>query len=269
LTAAGKGSQFACEDTEELGDGANWRRVVLRKISKLKWEIIDESGVEVYETITTTEDKGPVAEWGMYYRSPTEESIEAAANTTTAEQKKQMEVDKEIMESPNRKRTRQAAFTSLQKQGRAMKKKAKQSEGPVDVGTIVQVPLDDVDRDRVDNPTLTLVVLELVKVTRRTMYRLGCKVGPMQNLYARSYIRPVPRMTPKALSLDNVLANYKSMPTCTERKAARIVSPTGGQGMISCQCKGKCDTKRCKCKAAGRICNSRCHKGNGKCCNHD
>ena len=33
----------------------------------------------------------------------------------------------------------------------------------------------------------------------------------------------------------------------TEREAARFDSSVGGQGMLKCNCKGKCDTRRCKC----------------------
>ena len=43
------------------------------------------------------------------------------------------------------------------------------------------------------------------------------------------------------------------------REIARLQSVTGGEGMLRCDCKGGCKTKRCKCKQANVLCNSRCH----------
>uniref|UniRef100_A0A914QH12 Uncharacterized protein n=1 Tax=Panagrolaimus davidi TaxID=227884 RepID=A0A914QH12_9BILA len=43
------------------------------------------------------------------------------------------------------------------------------------------------------------------------------------------------------------------------RTAAAADSVVGGQGHVHCDCLMKCETKRCKCKKEGRLCNSRCH----------
>jgi len=45
------------------------------------------------------------------------------------------------------------------------------------------------------------------------------------------------------------------------REAARLFSNVGGQG-YDCACGQKCETRRCKCKAAGIVYNSNCHNGN-------
>ena len=44
-----------------------------------------------------------------------------------------------------------------------MKKRIKQIEGTVNVGSVVQVCLRDVDRTKVDSSNITLVVVEVVK----------------------------------------------------------------------------------------------------------
>ncbi len=41
------------------------------------------------------------------------------------------------------------------------------------------------------------------------------------------------------------------------------------KGDVTCNCKGPCNTDRCLCKKAGRICSSACHRNNFKCINHD
>ena len=42
-----------------------------------------------------------------------------------------------------------------------------------------------------------------------------------------------------------------------------------GKGDVTCNCKGECNTDRCSCKKAGRICSSACHRNTSKCINHD
>jgi hypothetical protein len=57
----------------------------------------------------------------------------------------------------------------------------------------------------------------------------------------------------------------------SEREASREESVVGGQGYgtVICSCKGKCDSKICKCFKAGRTCSSACHRNNKNCTNHD
>jgi len=50
--------------------------------------------------------------------------------------------------------------------------------------------------------------------------------------------------------------------TITLREAARKYSNLGGQGYDRCNCTQQCLNKKCKCKAAGKKCNSKCHSNN-------
>jgi hypothetical protein len=43
----------------------------------------------------------------------------------------------------------------------------------------------------------------------------------------------------------------------------------GDQGFLNCNCKGKCDNKRCGCRKKGFYCTAHCHRGNTKCTNCD
>ena len=71
----------------------------------------------------------------------------------------------DLNESPARKKLRDDAYGAMVTQGRAMKKAIEDSssETAVAVGSIVQVPLHDVDTTKVDRKNLTLIVVEVVK----------------------------------------------------------------------------------------------------------
>ena len=91
----------------------------------------------------------------------------------------------------------------------------------------------------------------------------------LKTLYTRSYISPVPGVTPEVMGLKTALESWRGMPEVGLREAMRVVSAVGGQGVVQCACKGKCNSNKCSCFKNGRKCNSRCHKGNTDCCNHD
>uniref|UniRef100_A0A7S4BFY3 Uncharacterized protein n=1 Tax=Chrysotila carterae TaxID=13221 RepID=A0A7S4BFY3_CHRCT len=66
----------------------------------------------------------------------------------------------ELRETPRRKRMRELATARLERQAGEMKKSALRKDkapGVLDVGTIVQVAVSDVDRSRVDTPQVKLV----------------------------------------------------------------------------------------------------------------
>jgi hypothetical protein len=55
-----------------------WTRVILEKVRKSTWEVIDEMGDERILTVDCNEDIGPIAEWDMVYKTPTEDDMRAA-----------------------------------------------------------------------------------------------------------------------------------------------------------------------------------------------
>ena len=67
------------------------------------------------------------------------------------------------------------------------------------VGTVVQIAVDDVDRAKVDDHNLTLVVVELVEegtTQKEIKYRLAGTAGVLKTLYTRSCVKPLPTATP-------------------------------------------------------------------------
>ena len=89
------------------------------------------------------------------------------------------------------------------------------------------------------------MVVEVVKGRLKSppKYRLVCGKGQLKNLYARSYINPVPNATPNLMGLQEVYESWQGLPKISEREAARSTSIVGGQGMIRCDCTTKCTTK--------------------------
>jgi hypothetical protein len=192
--------------------------------------------------------------------------VENARENAKAEQIEATEADDEIMESPRRKRLRGKAFESQQKQADGMKKKARKVDGNLEEGNIVHVGLSDVDSTKVDGKNLTLVVVE---ITGKGMYRLAAKNGVLKNVYPRHVISLVKNATKELMGLDDAYNGWRGMSKITEREVARATSIVEGQGMVKCSCKGNCSSNSCKCRKAGRICNSKCHKGSSKCMNND
>ncbi len=97
----------------------------------------------------------------------------------TAKKCKQAGAEEEacINESPCRKKMRDNACIALKKGGRKMKVNASKAGGDIEVGSIVQVPLKDVDTTKVDGKNLTLVVVDKVKPMTGSgpaQYRLAC-----------------------------------------------------------------------------------------------
>ena len=131
---------------------------------------------------------------------------------------------------------------------------AKSSITAIDVGSIVQVPLHDVDTTKADGKNLTLVVVVVVirKESNRPLCWLACNAGVLDTLYHPSYMMAV-QSTTTVLGLNNIVDKWTGLPKIKERRTAASVSMVGGQGKhLGCGCKsGTCCTGRCACFKAG------------------
>ncbi len=143
----------------------------------------------------------------------------------------------------------------------------KSPELVIKTGDVVLVPLDDVDRTKVDGGNLCGVVVSTNKL------HSTCRVTVKQGLLHRAYVYHAVKPEPEASNnvdlhdLRDAYENYRSLPKLTEREAARLVSSVGGQGIIHCMCRGQCNTNSCSCKKANRLCGLRCHRNNSRCQN--
>ena len=72
----------------------------------------------------------------------------------------------------------------------------------------------------------------------------------------------------KICGFEQAFLEWQGMTRIKEREAAKAVSVVEGQGhSVQCDCRGKCDGKRCKCVKEGVYSSSKCHRGHA-CENH-
>ena len=165
--------------------------------------------------------------------------------------------------SPN---GRNEALKNLVKQARKMQHLAsKQSTHDIiPVGTVVRIAAPDVDRARGDPTSIVAIIVE---TNRKGMYRLATKHGVITPMFFRASIDAVPNSCAGNHNMESVLQNWNTLPKISVPTAVRRQSLFGGQGFLRCNCKGNCTGSRCKCKKAGKLCGSRCHKKSLTCSN--
>lgn len=116
------------------------------------------------------------------------------------------------------------------------------------VGDNVAVPIPMVDRGRGDPRNIIGVIIDR---DENDLYRIAVKAGVLSTKYSRNQFDLCPQHL-----LNNSDVNTGC--TITLRQALRSTA-SGGQGFFHCDCKKECQTNRCKCFKAKKLCNSRCH----------
>jgi len=177
--------------------------------------------------------------------------------------------------SPHREVLRKRAADLLEKKAKKMRENAIEKMGGVGnvffIGEVVRVPVADVDKAKVDNSNVTGVIVDInaVRMKARVVVKSGL-LKPWYDYHKLSRVR-APGNNIKLLGLEDQFVNWHKMKVVSEREASRKESFVGGQGKgtVTCTCKGACDSNKCKCFKAARICSSACHRNNAKCKNHD
>ena len=152
-------------------------------------------------------------------------------------------------------------------QAARMRRRAAALDGGVELppGAIVRLCLDPVDRAKLDNSSAVCVVIQREKKS----YRIANAGGVYKELVSRAHLQYVPQANTSLMGLDDVLHNWRDLPHISVRGIARADSVAGGQGLVHCNCNGDCAAFRCSCFKAQRMCNSRCHPKNTRCCNRE
>ena len=136
----------------------------------------------------------------------------------------------------------------MSQQAKKMLKTSNQQFVPATFGDCVAVPVPSVDKGRIDSNN---IIGKIISINTEGMYKIGTSKGTLDKLYARSQFQVLPE---QFITDEEIVVEPKSL-----RTIASQLSQSGGQGVFRCDCKSKCDTKRCKCKKLGALCNSRCH----------
>ena len=255
-----------CTNNKDINDIANWAPCILRKVRKEQYEVLDQHEQDQLEDdLPWGGDDGLSASWSMYYKYPTKEFLDAYL-----EDLEDAMNDIETHDvSPHRHNLRKKAAENVQKKADSVKRTVlKKSPSLVfKLGDVVLIPLDDVDRTKVDGANLAGVVVSMSKL--KSTCRVAVKQGVLKRAYVYHVLKPVPEASNNldAMDLREAYENWRSLPMITEREAARFISSVGGQGIIHCNCRGSCTTNGCSCKKAGRLCSSRCHRNSKNCKN--
>ena len=117
-----------------------------------------------------------------------------------------------------------------------------------EVGDNVAVPIPFVDRGRGAPRNILGIIVDR---DEHDMYRIAVKAGILSTKYSRNQFG----LCPQRLFNDSDVNTECTIPL---RQALKSTA-SGGQGFLRCDCKKQCQTKRCKCFKANRLCNSRCH----------
>jgi hypothetical protein len=138
-------------------------------------------------------------------------------------------------------------------------------------GEVVQVPVADMDKAKVNNSNPTGVIVEVnpAKMMAHVVVKAGL-LKPWKDYHKLSYVSRLGNNI-KLLGLTDAFTTWQTMTAVSEHKVSRKESFIGGQGKgtVICTCRGACDSNKYKCFKAGRIYLPACHCNNAKCKNHD
>ncbi len=140
-----------------------------------------------------------------------------------------------------------------------------------EVGEVVLVPLHNVDKAKVDAQNLTGDIVKIY--INKILAWVVVKTGLLKQWYSYHKLTRVVGMgnNIELLGLQEAYLGWAMMKVIFEQEASRNESLVGSQGKgdVTCNCKMACNSNRCSCFRAGRICTSACHRNNTKYRNHD
>ena len=262
---------WSLQDNDDHSDVRNFVPCYLKKVATNVLEVVDDKNDICFATATFDDpDDGLINLWGTVLKLPTEEFVEHCKENCLffdGNAARLDGLDHDV--TPSRSATREKAALMMDKSAKKVLKRVKSRTATLSIGDVVQVPLVQQDRAKVDAQTLTGVVVHVNDTYG--MCQVAVKTGVLHPWYVYQKLRAIPGEgnNKVLMGLEEAFMNWKSLPVIAPRTASVDASIVGRQGIFQCKCKGKCNTNSCACYKNGRICTSACHR-NSKCCeNHD
>ncbi|XP_050505762.1 uncharacterized protein LOC126884022 [Diabrotica virgifera virgifera] len=147
------------------------------------------------------------------------------------------------------------AKDGLLQQAKKMKLNSNKLLPAAKIGDTVRLPVPDVDRGRADARNILGVV---TTVEDNMYYKIGTEKGTLPQLFTRNQFSVCPA---PLIATEKVSVVEKSLREIAVTSSLYSSLLCGGQGYKRCSFKTKCDSKKCYCKAANILCNSKCHEG--------
>ncbi len=138
----------------------------------------------------------------------------------------------EVEVSPNRKIARHIATSNVHKKADKVRAIAlkKSPTATFKKGDVCLVPLDDVDKTKVDSGNLVGVIVDMNDY--KSVAKVATKHGLLQRNYAYHRLQPVKENADNRATndLEDAYLNWKGLPKITEQEAARHVSSVWSSG---------------------------------------
>ncbi len=264
-----------CKNTKEVNCKESFVPAYITCFSKHQYKVTDADDVGtialewdgnkgVRNLVKCTYTKFPMKNYDDYFRS-----IAPTAAVSSA-----LYLEDKHKVSPTRGSLHRQASDLLESKAKKVKLATIEKMGGHEkvffVGEVVRVPVANVDKAKVNNSNLTGVfVINPAKMKARVVVKAGL-MKPWYDYHKLSRVSQ-PGNNIKLLGLTDTFTTWQTMKVVYERKALRKESFIGGlgKGTVICTCRGACDSNKCKCFKAGRICSFSCHCNNAKCKNHD
>jgi len=259
-------------DNTDINDIRNFCPAYLRKVSKEKYEVMDDRDDICFAELLVDGDEGLKNLWGTYLKTPTDEFhdycvgnrlFHGGYNRATHSEDGAHKV------TPRRKIARDTAADNMNRTATKIYNRVKSKSGNVTVGDVVHIGIVPQDRGKVDPTNLIGVVVNINE--HYGICQVAVKTGLLRPWYVYHKLRVLVGKgnNRKLHDLEDIYNNWRQMETIAPRTASTRQSLVGGHGIYQCKCRGTCKTNSCSCFKNNRICTSACHR-NSKCCqNHD
>ncbi len=179
-----------CINSKDIRNTANFAACILRKVQLGLFEVLDTNSTnKVEEDLEWDGDDGLRGNWSMYYKYPSDEYIASYLSSLEIEYKN-IESHKF---SPRHLTLWNKAASNVAKKAESVKKRVKKTSATCvfQLGDVVLVPLDDIDRTKVDAANIAGVVVSMAK--DKSTCRVAIKEGVLHHIMCTVHLGQSPQ----------------------------------------------------------------------------